>query len=184
MPSIIIRNFNQSGNMATFNTKKQLGGDATLIPEIATKLESYFGSEGYSVDVQNLYNGGSDISVSKGGMFKAVLGMKTALKISLTPNSDGIWFEAGIGIFGQQIIPTLITWYIAWPVLITQIWGMVKQAKLDDKALEIAEQVIRENSGKKPSNKLIQAEGSFCSYCGKRIPLDAVFCPSCGKKKE
>lgn len=170
--------------MSAFNTKKQLNGDASLIPAIATKMESYFRLEGYSVQVQELYSGGRDVSISKGGMFKAVLGMKTALKISLTPNSEGIYFDAGIGVFGMQLIPTLITWYIAWPVLISQIWGMVKQAKLDDKALEIAEQVIRENKSVISDQSHGIEYGSYCSYCGKKIPSGSVFCPFCGNKQE
>lgn len=170
--------------MAAFNTKKQLSGDVSLIPVIATELESYFKSQEYQVTVQNLYSGGCDISISNGGMFKAVLGMKTALKILLTPNSDGIYFEAGVGIFGQQIIPALITWYIAWPVLISQIWGLVKQSKLDDKALEITERVIRDTPSSANIIRIPASTGSYCSYCGKNISSDAVFCPFCGKKIE
>jgi hypothetical protein len=30
-----------------------------------------------------------------------------------------MYIEAGIGIFGQQAIPTLITMFVAWPVIIT-----------------------------------------------------------------
>jgi len=169
--------------MSAFCTKKQLQGDASLIPTIASRMESYFSSEGYSVQVQELYNGGSDISISKGGMFKAVLGMKTALKINLSPNGEGIFFDAGIGIFGLQLIPTLIMWYVAWPVLISQIWGIVKQAKLDDKALEIAEQVIAENKSHKPQLQSVEL-GEFCSYCGQKMPVGSIFCPFCGKKQE
>ena len=169
--------------MSTFCTKKQLQGDASLIPAIASRMESYFSSQGYSVQVQELYNGGRDISISKGGMFKAVLGMKTALKINLSPNSNRIFFDAGIGIFGLQLIPTLIMWYVAWPVLISQIWGIVKQAKLDDKALEIAEQVISENKSHKPQVQSIEL-GTYCSYCGQKMPAGSLFCPFCGKKQE
>ena len=169
--------------MSTFCTKKQLQGDASLIPAIASRMESYFSSQGYSVQVQELYNGGRDISISKGGMFKAVLGMKTALKINLSPNSNGIFFDAGIGIFGLQLIPTLIMWYVAWPVLISQIWGIVKQAKLDDKALEIAEQVIAENKSHTPQLQSVEL-GEFCSYCGQKMPVGSNFCPFCGKKQE
>ena len=76
-------------------------------------------------------------------MFKAVLGLKSALKVSLIPKDNAIAFEAGIGIFGQQAIPTIISMLFFWPVLITQIWGIVQQSKLDDKALEIAEEVLK-----------------------------------------
>lgn len=167
--------------MGAFNTQKQLEGDASLIPIIASKMDSCFMQDGYSVIVKDLYGGGSDISISKGNIFKAVLGMRTALKITLTPNGNGIYFDAGIGVLGQQIIPTLITWYIAWPVLLAQIWGMVKQAKLDDRALQIAEQVISERPKKVLLNK---TDSSYCSYCGHLIPSKSLSCPGCGRKNE
>lgn len=168
--------------MAAFNTKKELKGNVSLIPVISERLESSFISDGFTVTKAELYNGGYDISIAKGELFKAVLGMKTALKITLTPNGDGILFDAGIGIFGMQLIPTLISWYVAWPVLIAQIWGIVKQSKLDDKALEIAEAVINEHASDMVVNRLVSDTDLYCLYCGKTIPVDSAYCPFCGKK--
>jgi len=167
--------------MGTFNTKKQLYGNSSLIPSIASKIESSFVSDGFDVVVQNLYNGGADISISKGNLFKAVIGCKSALKIVLTPCNNGILFDASVGLFGQQIIPSLISWFIAWPVLVAQIWGMVKQSKLDDKALEIAERVVYDGSVNKEQ---VQSNGSFCSRCGQPIPQGSIYCPTCGHKVE
>lgn len=163
--------------MGTFNTRKLLNGNPSLIPAIAARLESSFSAEGYNVDNQPLINGGADVSISKGGVFKAVLGMRTALKISLKPQNGGIVFDASVGIFGQQVIPTLIMWFVAWPVLVTQIWGLVQQSKLDDKALAIAEEVIRGNV------TTSSAQPRFCSGCGYELQDAALFCPNCGKKR-
>lgn len=163
--------------MGTFNTKKLLNGNPSLIPAIAARLESSFSAEGYNVDNQSLINGGADVSISKGGVFKAVLGMRTALKISLKPQNGGIVFDASVGIFGQQVIPTLIMWFVAWPVLVTQIWGLVQQSKLDDKALAIAEEVI---SGNVTTSS---AQPRFCSGCGHELQDEALFCPNCGKRR-
>lgn len=163
--------------MGTFNTKKLLNGNPSLIPTIAARLESSFLAEGYNVDNQSLINGGADVSISKGGVFKAVLGMRTALKISLKPQNGGIVFDASVGIFGQQVIPSLIMWFVAWPVLVTQIWGLIQQSKLDDKALAIAEEVI---SGNVTTSSV---QPRFCSECGHELQDGAVFCPYCGKKR-
>lgn len=51
--------------------------------------------------------------------------MKTALKVNIIPNGNYIQITAGVGIFGQQAIPTVISMLFFWPVLITQISGMV-----------------------------------------------------------
>ncbi|MCM1152706.1 MAG: zinc ribbon domain-containing protein [Muribaculum sp.] len=128
-----------------FNKKVTLNANPSLIPIIANKISEEFMMEGYDVQREDLFNGGCDISVTKGGMFKAMLGMRTALKITLLPNGNLIQFEAGAGIFGQQVVPTMIMLFVTWPVVITQIWGLIKQSQLDDKALEIANRIILEN---------------------------------------
>ena len=90
--------------MATFNTKKILLGSASLIPAIATRIQEEFQKDGYEVAMDALSSGGYDISITKGGVFKAVLGMKTALKVTLLPQDGNINFEAGIGIWGHYLI--------------------------------------------------------------------------------
>ena len=80
----------------------------SLIPAIANRIQEEFQNESYEVSMDALSSGGYDISITKGGVFKAVLGMKTALKVTLFPQDSNIHFEAGVGIWGQQAIPTVI----------------------------------------------------------------------------
>ena len=167
--------------MATFNTKKTLYGSASLIPAISDRIREEFQNDGYEVTMDALSSGGYDISITKGGIFKAVLGMKTALKVILLPRGGNINFEAGVGIWGQQAIPTVISMLFFWPVLITQIWGMIEQSKLDDKALEIAQDVINANANISAVSG--NAVGSiFCTSCGTKNIASANFCCGCGKK--
>ena len=168
--------------MATFNTKTTLYGSPSLIPDIANRIQAQFQCEGYEVSMDLLSSGGYDISITKGGVFKAVMGMKTALKVTLLPQGGNIYFEAGIGIWGQQAIPTVISMLFFWPVLITQIWGMVEQSKLDDMALQIAEKVIAENA-MSPKNIANKATDSiFCTSCGAKISKSSKICGCCGVK--
>ena len=166
--------------MGTFNTKKTLYGTASIIPQIATAIRDDFAKEGYEVSMDALSSGGYDISITKGGLFKAVLGMKTALKITLIPFDGKIRFEAGVGIFGQQAIPTVISMFFFWPVLLTQIWGMIAQSKLDDRALQTAQDVIARSS-----YTALPALGSgtskYCTSCGARNDESAKYCCDCGK---
>lgn len=166
--------------MATFSTKKILYGSTSLIPTIASRIREEFQNEGYEVAMDALSSGGYDISITKGGLFKAVLGMKTALKVTLLPQDSSIHFEAGVGIWGQQVIPTVISMLFFWPVLITQIWGTVEQSKLDDKALDIAKDAVyicnNNGAGAATSNG-----SKFCTSCGTRNTESANFCCGCGK---
>lgn len=187
-----------------FNKKLTLDGNPSLIPQIAERIRNTFMAEGYEVVSQELYSGGVDISITKGGFFKAILGMRTALKVVLLPQENLINFEASVGIFGQQVIPTLILIFITWPVIFTQIWGLVKQSQLDDKALAAANQVILESQtesvcpppppfgGGNTSfidmksviiTEPVENQGNrFCTNCGAKVTSVAHFCSACGSK--
>lgn len=167
--------------MGTFNTHKIINAEPSLIPAMADKITGHFRTQGYDVDVQVSELGTYGISLTKGGMFKAVLGLKTALKVTLKPESDRVSFDAGIGIFGQQLIPTLIMYFVAWPVLLTQLWGMVQQVKLDDTALMLAESVVPATSS---VSKVVEPTSisSFCPNCGGKCEAGMRFCPNCGVK--
>ena len=156
--------------MGTFATKKILQGNPSLIPVIAEQIKTEFAAEQFEVQIDNLLSGGVDISISKGGLFK----------VSLIPKDNAIAFEAGIGIFGQQAIPTIISMLFFWPVLITQIWGIVQQSKLDDKALEIAEEVLKNRDSFTTLNLDINGM-VFCTNCGYRNIKGAKFCSECGQ---
>ena len=172
--------------MATFSTKKILYGSTSLIPTIANRIQEEFQNEGYEVAMDALSSSGYDISITKGGIFKAVLGMKTALKVTLLPQGSNINFEAGVGIWGQQAIPTVISMLFFWPVLITQIWGMVEQSKLDDKALDIAEDVVYKNNNVIDITPAVATLPStafkFCTNCGTKNNDSANFCCGCGER--
>lgn len=161
--------------MGAFSTKKDLKGNPSLIPFISSAVEDEFRKEGYDVTVKELLSGGKDISITKGGLFKAIVGLKTALKIKLLPKGDSIAFDAGIGMFGLQAVPTAISLFVTWPVLLTQIWGLIKQSKLDNKALEIAEREINRH----PAQIGVY---TVCPFDGMTIPAGSEYCPYCGKK--
>ena len=112
--------------MGTFATKKILPGNPSLIPAIAEQIRTEFMAEQFEVQIDNLLSGGVDISISKGNLFKAVLGLKSALKVSLIPKDNAIAFEAGIGIFGQQAIPTIIWILTVWYSVRTADIGISK----------------------------------------------------------
>jgi ribosomal protein L40E len=169
--------------MGTFKSFRIINGSTAFIPQAGRDVMNYFLAEGYDVTGDSLISGGYDISVSKGNMFKAVLGMKTALKIVIRPQAGQIAIEAGVGVFGQQALPTVISMLFFWPVLVTQIWGIVQQSSLDEKAIEIAEASIFRNSKGTASASTSQPNNNkFCTQCGTINPEGAKFCRECGGK--
>ena len=165
--------------MSRYDTKKLLKADASQIEAISKAICTEFKNDGFEVMVDDLLSGGKDISITKGNLFKAVLGMRSALKIALTPQTDGVMFDANVGIYGQQAIPTVITMFFFWPVLLTQIWGLVEQSKLDDHALSVAESAIDTTS---TTPTLLHHDVKYCTHCGKEMDQSAKFCPECGEK--
>ncbi len=168
--------------MGTFKSSKTFFASPSLMPVIAEDIITAFTNEGYQVKSDSLISGGYDISITKGGMFKAVLGMKTALKISINSSGNNIYIEAGIGIFGQQVAPTIATLFIFWPIVITQIWGMVEQSKLDDKAIDIAADTILRETTYTTQHVSVNVSTKFCTQCGNALPENATFCSGCGGK--
>ena len=140
MHSIVVNK--QVITMGAFTTKKTLYGNASQIPVVAEQIRQAFAADGYEVRIDNTAKG-QEIYITKGGFIKAALGLRSALKITMKPSRNGnIDFEAGVSIFKQQFVPTVITMCFFSPVVIAQIWGMIKQSKLDEKAVAIAEQAL------------------------------------------
>ena len=166
--------------MGTYSKKKLLAAHPSQINAIAEAIRTDFVRDGFEVNIDTLMSGGKDISITKGNLFKAVLGMRSALKVTLMPQTDGVFFEANVGIYGQQAIPTVISMLFFWPVLITQIWGLVEQSSLDDRALALAEQAIATDSA------ALQQTGNhkFCTSCGTKVDGVSKFCSNCGLRLE
>lgn len=70
----------------------------------------------------------------------SLLRNRHALKIEIHSASPNVLVKTGVGIFAQQAVPTVITMLVLWPVLLAQIWGMIKQAKLDTHVMEVLQQ--------------------------------------------
>lgn len=117
--------------MGIFKSTKLFCNVAAHTDTVATSLISSMRYEGYEVNGVKLPSGDWDISIKKGDLFKAVLGLQTALKITISPAAPHVYVKAGVGIFGQQAIPTILTVCVWWPFAILQIWGIIKQSNLD-----------------------------------------------------
>lgn len=126
--------------MGKFSSSKIFYNCYRCIDDVAKKFSEQMQQEGYDVNMQKTAGGKWNISIKKGGMFKAVLGMKTALKVQIYATSPNVYVRTSVGMFAQQAIPTIITMLYLWPVLLSQIWGIVKQAKLDTQVMNLLQQ--------------------------------------------
>jgi acyl carrier protein phosphodiesterase len=137
--------------MGTFNSTKTFPYSVEDVAPVAQDVMHHFEQQDFEVTETNLPMGGAQVSIRKGGTFKAIIGMKTALNIKIEPVANGTTVDAGVGIFGQQAIPTAITLLVFWPVVIAQVWNMAHESHLDDEALRVAEESLKAHSSEAPS---------------------------------
>ena len=164
-----------------FTSTKVFNVSPTRILDMARTLEIELRKDGYDTRNDMLLGGDVIVSVTKGGLFKSVVGMKTALKVELRAEDGNVFAKTSVGIWGQQIVPTVIMLLWFWPVLITQIWGLVLQSRLDTRVMEI----LAKAAEKKPeavgaTSCEADSPARFCSECGK--PITGNFCANCGAK--
>jgi hypothetical protein len=137
--------------VGTFNSTKTVPYVVDDLAPVVQELRRYFESQDFETTETQLPAGGMQVSIRRGGTFKAIIGMKTALNIKLEPVEGGTQVDAGVGIFGQQAIPTMITALVFWPVIISQVWNMAQEAKLDEEAIGVAEESLKAHSLGEPS---------------------------------
>jgi len=137
--------------MGTFSSSKTVPYHVEDLSPVAQEVMAHFESQDYEVTETHIPTGGTQVSIRRGGTFKAIIGMKTALNIKIEPVANGTTVDAGVGIFGQQAIPTAITLLVFWPVVIAQVWNMAQEANLDEEALGVTEESLKAHSSKAPS---------------------------------
>lgn len=160
--------------MAVFKTKRTIPVQNVDLQDVADAIERIYRDKDFEVKTEPNAQG-CLISLTKGGMFKMVLGMKMALNLKLKALPGALEAEASVGVFGMQVLPALVAYYLAWPVLLTQIWGLVKQSKLDDEVIAAVEEAVKQQ----------QASGQkkiFCTRCGAAQEAGASCCTACGEK--
>ena len=132
--------------MGTFNSSKTFAYHVDDLAPVAKDVMDHFEAQDFEVAETDIPTGGVQVSIRKGGTFKAIIGMKSALNIKIEPEANGTKVEAGVGIFEQQAIPTAITLLVFWPVIIAQVWNMAHESKLDEEALDVAEESLKSHS--------------------------------------
>src|SRR6266699_228349 len=169
------------------------------IENVATDLEHTFLSQGYQVQ----HFGDSDhmtVQMRKGGDLATIIGMQTALTVTMQRSPRGIltmighqkWVDkAVVGAVGIVASPIL------WPLIVTAGIGAFQQANLGNQVSNALDMSIRKQNpevqfGPIPPEMMPQYEQSgaphtspqpqkiLCPNCGAETKADATFCTKCG----
>jgi hypothetical protein len=159
--------------MSVFKASKLIRTATIDLAPVAQSLAEHFASLDYEVTSEQADPRCWEIGIHKGGTFQAIIGLKTALRIRIQSVEGGTQIEAGIGLLESQGISTAVSMLAFWPVLVTQTWGLVRQSKLDEEAIAVAEAAL-----------LAQQTGTsrFCHECGAALAGASAFCHTCGAR--
>lgn len=133
--------------MGVFETQRSFPDGGQDVSAVLADVAADFRKREYEVRVEQS-EGGLSASIAKGGKFQAVAGLRTALRLNVWRKDGRIRAKTSVGLFDLQALPTAITFLIAWPVALVQIWGLVKQAKLDEEVLVAFEKALTRAANK------------------------------------
>ncbi len=172
------------------------------IERLANDLVNIYLAQGY----QAQQIGNKDqmlVQLKKGGDFEALIGMQTALSLTIQRTSGGTlamigqqrWIDkAAVGAVGIVAFPVL------WPLALTAGVGAVRQASLANAVLNVVDGLVRQQQpearvGPIPVQVMPQVQQqwapppyssppqqiivSHCSGCGRSLVPPKTYCPNC-----
>lgn len=169
--------------MGAFSSSKTIPVTVADLGPVANDLVLHFRQKGYETSTQPTLTGGWDVSITKGGVFKSVIGTKTALKIAITTERGQTNVRASVGIFGLQAIPSAISLFLFWPLLVTQIVGLIRQSHLDEESVSCVEDSLKAHAVQGAAASVPPPrQQRFCVACGAANVPSAALCVKCGVK--
>ncbi|WP_327000388.1 hypothetical protein OHA72_35365 [Dactylosporangium sp. NBC_01737] len=170
--------------MGVFKSERRFWLDGPIDPApIVGDVARHFQERNYQVVSLKTGAGAWDVDVTRSGVFRTVLGMQTALKIRLECDEQALVARAGVGVLGQQALPTLISAFLFWPVIVTQVWGVVRAARMDNDAIMVIERSVEHHKARAPLTAQFggvqPGGGRGCARCGQRNDA-GKFCTNCG----
>lgn len=157
--------------MGKFSSSKVFAAPQEFIPFASRKIRSSFESEGFNYAVESESANRLVVTVTKGNLFKQIVGLKQGLEITLSNNDGKVSVNAKGTVIKDQLIASALAWFIAWPVIIPQVVGMINQSNLDEKAIDVVSSAFKEFDAEKTM---------FCPHCGTKVSRNDTCCPNCG----
>jgi hypothetical protein len=174
--------------MNPFKSEKLIPISVADLEPVAQELKAHFEQRRYLVECQQVSPGVWEVGITRGGTFKAAMGLKSAMKVRLEADDAGTMVRARVGVFGKQAIPTMITMLVMWQMIVVQAWELIREAALDDEAVRVVEISLarHQRAAGKAADDAAPAQAADsqpCAGCGADVQESARFCPHCGQTK-
>jgi hypothetical protein len=115
--------------------------------DVARKISSWLKINDFEAQIVDLPDGRITVQAHQPKSWRYILGMSSALNITLDKKGDQLVVETGAGSWAEKVAVGAVGIFILHPLLITMAYGVWKQSQLPEKVFEITEQYIKEKQG-------------------------------------
>jgi hypothetical protein len=165
--------------------------------ELADAVLNWFRIRDYEVQVLNTTGGGYLVQARQPGTWRSILGMASALSLTMNKKGDELQVEVGASKWEDKLAVGAVGAIIFHPLLITTAYGIWKQSTLPDELFQMIEKYLagrgwlamasefqapmRANETSTYTGQVTSAtQSTTCSSCGLLGGPDAKFCQQCG----
>ena len=120
------------------------------------------------------------VQLRQKGSWRSVLGMSSALTITLSKQDENLIVDIGAAKWGEKAAVGAVGAVIFFPALITAAYGAWKQSQLPDQVFDLIQQQIQLSQGQEKQEMPASGDSAKCPSCKQAITLNSKFCPACG----
>lgn len=158
--------------MGTFTSTKSFKANPEFIPFVTRKIKEDFESKGFEFVTTSASMNRTVFKVVKSNLVRNITGLKQGLEVTINRNGENIDIEAKGTVVRDQALASVISLLVTWPVLITQVIGLINQSKLDTRVITVADTAYLEYKASESKE--------FCPHCGSLVEKGSSFCNHCG----
>lgn len=115
--------------------------------DVARKVSSWLMLHDFEAQIVDLPDGRTTVQARQPKSWRYILGMSSALNITLRKEGDTLVVETDAGMWAEKIAVGAVGVFILHPLLITMAYGTWKQMQLPEKVFEVIEQYMNERQG-------------------------------------
>lgn len=104
--------------------------------ELIASTQSWLGREGFKCQKLQTEDGGTLLQIEKGGGWRKLIGMSTALNIIFHKVDNTVNVEIGAGRWIDKATTGALAYFILWPLAVTAGIGAWQQMKTPERVFE------------------------------------------------
>lgn len=168
--------------------------------DVARKVSSWLKLNDFEAQIVDLPDGRITVQARQPKSWRYILGMSSALNITLEKKGDHLVVETGAGSWAEKFAVGAVGIFILHPLLITMAYGVWKQSQLPEKVFEVVDQHLKDKRGPAETTRIAIQPGDetaaesavpenvpsstfeerICASCGGASSKEAKYCSQCG----